>query len=385
MSDQLRSSDLRDIVAALQDITELHSLGLELNIDSSKLKEIERNHLGDLNRQKTEVIEYWLRNSRDASYTTLANAVERMGGYARLAERLSKLGKEKQRDEQPSHEGTPQRKATRTHSLNSCEKCNILILGKAGDGKSMLGNRISNSDGNFKLNCGMSPQTCVGVAVINSETRSKNYLINIYDHNGLFEGVCTMRELSSIIPSSLNLVLFVLKSEHRFNQKEREILKAVTSEWQISRISAVVLTHCEGLSEEKRAILIGEFKKDHPSIAELMGKGIYAVGFPDSSLVKGDTELSISIEDDKAKLRKLIYSCDEPVHIFCPGSRQLPPIEQSSILEIYPPRIERRLPEIESGRAPQTENRQLQTESQHVPDTQPPQTDSGKPSRCSLS
>lgn len=321
MTDQLRSSDLRDIVAALQDITELHSLGLELNIDSSKLKEIERNHPGELNRQKTEVIEYWLRNS-DASWTTLANAVERMGGHARLAERLSKLGKEQQRDEQPSHEGTPQRKATRTHSLNSCENCNILILGKAGHGKSMLGNRISNSDGNFKLNCGICPQTCVGVAVINSETRSKNYLVNIYDHNGLFEGVCTRRALSSRIPSSLNLVLFVLKSGHRFNQKETEILESVSSEWQISRISALVLTHCECLSEEERAILIGQFKRDHPSVAQLMGKGIHAVGFPDSSHVKGETGLSESIEDDRTKLRKLIYSCDEPVHIFCPEDRR---------------------------------------------------------------
>ena len=37
---------------------------------------IERNHPRDIDQQKTEVVKYWLRNSPDASWTTLANAVE---------------------------------------------------------------------------------------------------------------------------------------------------------------------------------------------------------------------------------------------------------------------------------------------------------------------
>jgi hypothetical protein len=37
--------------------------------------------------------------------------------------------------------------------------------------------------------------------------------------------------------------------------------------------------HCE----EERGEMIKQFKKDHPSITELMGKGILAIGFPDSS------------------------------------------------------------------------------------------------------
>ena len=380
MTDLLDISNLGDVLAVLEEVSNPYRLGIQLNIDSSILGTIERNHRGDIDRQKTEVIEYWLRNSPYASWTTLANAVERMGGHARL---VRKLRKEKQRGEQLSHQGTPQRKPSRTHSLNSCEKCNILILGKAGHGKSMLGNRISNSDGNFKLNCDICPQTCTGVAMITSETQSKNYLINIFDHDGLFEGVCTISELSSRIPPSLNLVLFVLKSGHNFNQREREILGTVTSEWQISQISALVLTHCECLSEEEREILIGEVRKNHPSVAKLMGKGILAVGFPDSSHVIGETELSETIENDKAKLRKLIYSCDEPVRIFCPESRQLPQIKRHSILETHPPRIERRLPAIESGCTPQTERRQLlQTENRHIPHAPP---EKGRPSHCLVS
>ena len=61
--------------------------------------------------------------------------------------------------------------------------------------------------------------------------------------------------------------------------------------------------------------MIEQFKKDHPSIAELMGKGILAVGFPDSSHIQPGSPLSESVDEDKANLRQLIYSCDEPVHV----------------------------------------------------------------------
>jgi hypothetical protein len=116
----------------------------------------------------------------------------------------------------------------------------------------------------------------------------------------------------------VNLFIFVLKRGCDFDESEMEILRSVVSEWQISGISALVLTHCERLSEKERGEMIEQFKKDHPSIAELMGKGILAVGFPDSSHVQPGSPLSQRVEEDKANLRKLIYSCDEPCSF--PGS-----------------------------------------------------------------
>ena len=44
------------------------------------------------------MIKYWLRNSPDPSWSTLANAVERMGGHANLVERLR--SKEKKIEEE---------------------------------------------------------------------------------------------------------------------------------------------------------------------------------------------------------------------------------------------------------------------------------------------
>ena len=95
----------------------------------------------------------------------------------------------------------------------------------------------------------------------------------------------------------------------------RMALDNIMSEWQISEISAVVLTHCEHLSEEEREKMIEQFKKDHPSVAELMGKGILAVGFPDSSHIQPGSGFSQSVEIDENKMRQFIYSCGKDVII----------------------------------------------------------------------
>ena len=50
------------------------------------------------------------------------------------------------------------------------------------------------------------------------------------------------------------------------------ILEEVINKWQISEITALVLTHCEHLAEQEREKMIEQFKKDHQSVTELMGK-----------------------------------------------------------------------------------------------------------------
>ena len=66
----------------------------------------------------------------------------------------------------------------------------------------------------------------------------------------MFEGASSIDRLSSAVPKQLNLVVFVLKRGCDFDKNEVAILKSVMSEWKISRVSALVLTHCERLSEE---------------------------------------------------------------------------------------------------------------------------------------
>ena len=331
MATKLSISDLRDILAVLKELSEPYQLGIQLNIPSSTLKTIEKNHPGNIDRLKIEVIEYWLCNSPNTSWTTLANAVERLGGHANLVQRLGgyaevrkTLREEELSSEDPSLPLCSQRyyapmtgfqsSPVSTICLETCVDRDVLLLGKMGNGKSTLGNRMLNYDGCFMINNQKCNQTCKGSAILSSTVQCKNYKINIYDHDGLFEGVSSIDTFSSDIPKDLNLVIFVLKHGHSFDAKERQILSTVMSEWKISRISALVLTHCEHLSEQERERMIKQFKENHPSITELMGKGILAVGFPGYSHVQSGSQLSQSVEDEK-KVRQLIYSCDEKIII----------------------------------------------------------------------
>ena len=323
MTDNLSVSDLADVLTALQDFTEPYQLGIQLNINLSTLKAIEKNHRRDINRQKTEVIEYWLHNLPDASWTTLANAVARMGGHARLIEDL-RGRMEEQNIEEPFPSSSRQYKSRTRYILSSSPRpiyvesgmnFNVLLLGKMGHGKSTLGNRMVNYDGCFKINSQEFPQAHNGSALLTSVSQCKNYKINVHDYDGLFEDANSIDTLFYEIPDVLDLVIFVLKQGRSFDEDSRAILKAVMNRWKISRISALVLTHCERLSEEERGEMIEQFKKDRPSVAELMGKGILAVGFPDNFHVQHDLQLSQRVEDDEKKLRQLIYLCDERVNI----------------------------------------------------------------------
>ena len=67
---------------------EWYQLGVQLEIPSSTLSTIEINHPRDALRCMTEVINRWLQNAPDCSWTKLAQAVEAMGVHAALAEKL---------------------------------------------------------------------------------------------------------------------------------------------------------------------------------------------------------------------------------------------------------------------------------------------------------
>ena len=324
--------DLSEILPLLKEIAKPYELGIQLKIDVAELDTIVINHRGDIGRQKAEVIKYWQRNSPDPSWTALAKAVERMGGHAGLVRRLLReqtslkshyLDASICRSRLPSFDVEADVSNYASISVTSslgiclerCENRNVLLLGKMGHGKSTLGNKILSYDGCFKINNQKRSQTRDGSATLWSASQHKNYEVVLYDHDGLLEGDSSINTLSSKLPRDLNLVIFVLKCGRSFDEDEREILKSVVSEWHISRISALVLTHCEHISEEEREEMIKQFKKKNPSVAELLGKGVLAVGFPDNSHIQLGSELSKSVEDDKKKVRRLIYSCDQKVNI----------------------------------------------------------------------
>ena len=65
-----------------------YQLGLQLDIPPATLSTIENDHPRDAQRRMTEVITMWHRNAPECSWANLAQAVEAMGDYAALAEKL---------------------------------------------------------------------------------------------------------------------------------------------------------------------------------------------------------------------------------------------------------------------------------------------------------
>ena len=74
---------MREVTAA-----NWHQLGVQLEIDLATLNTIEYNYHRDAQRCMTEVITWWLRNAPECSWAKLAQAMEAMGSYTVLAEKL---------------------------------------------------------------------------------------------------------------------------------------------------------------------------------------------------------------------------------------------------------------------------------------------------------
>lgn len=71
----------------LKEITDPHELGMHLGLKEEELKKIETEH-PTIKRQKCEIIYHWKRNFKPHSWKALADAVEKMGDHANLAEKL---------------------------------------------------------------------------------------------------------------------------------------------------------------------------------------------------------------------------------------------------------------------------------------------------------
>jgi hypothetical protein len=202
----LSISDLADVLAALTEVTKLYQLGIQLKIDSSELDAIEKNHPRDIDRlQKTEVVKYWLRNSPDASWTTLANAVEGMRGHARLTWTLrekeqSTMGNSIERTLSRRISTSSESLASTLLSLDECVPRNILLVGRMGHSTSTLGNRMLDRDGWFKINDQRCPQIAHSSAMISSASQLKDYKVEVYDYSGLFEGASPIVKRSSAVP-----------------------------------------------------------------------------------------------------------------------------------------------------------------------------------------
>ena len=76
------------ILRDTKEVTDWYALGIYLGVECSILKRIEKNCSGDIERCKTEVVNFWLRNDSKPTWSKLAGAVEDMGEHANVVQTL---------------------------------------------------------------------------------------------------------------------------------------------------------------------------------------------------------------------------------------------------------------------------------------------------------
>ena len=83
-----------NILRKLEEITNPYNFGLQLGIDSKVLDRIDKDHKNDIERQRSEIITYWYRNTKKSERTwgSLADAIGRLGGHSNLEAELRQLG-----------------------------------------------------------------------------------------------------------------------------------------------------------------------------------------------------------------------------------------------------------------------------------------------------
>ena len=79
---------LKQILRDTKEVTNWFSLGIQLDIETSDLKRIERQFGGDTERCKIEVIHFWLHHNPEPTWSKLALAVHDMGGHAKVVQTL---------------------------------------------------------------------------------------------------------------------------------------------------------------------------------------------------------------------------------------------------------------------------------------------------------
>ena len=220
-----------------------------------------------------------------------------------------------------------------TTSVSRMHKRNVVVLGKTGAGKSTIANKIlettdeRTSDRPFEVSHAVMTSVTEGTTASTAVLRTSEgveYLVQVVDTVGLFDtrpdrsNITIMREIKSYfkerLPDGLNLVLFVFK-QGRWTEEEQKTFDFISSHFvaEVSSISALVITGCDGYTDEMKANLISEFRRLQPKIADFMKQGIHPVAFPDITKLKAQIQEAHEQYQkiDQDILRKLVYSSKE--------------------------------------------------------------------------
>ena len=196
---------------------------------------------------------------------------------------------------------------------------NVVILGKVGSGKKTLGNRIVDAD---KFPCESQTLGTRNVATnyIVHETENAVYRILTVDTESLQTPYNDpKRHILDKHNEVIHLILFVIPKGIYTDESHQSYVHVVKNLGdQAKRVSALVVTHCEGMTDQQRQVVLDRFQNDRRclKLVDFMGKGLHAVGFPDISTSPPDAKgiLQNAIDTDEEAIRKLVEQCDDPLN-----------------------------------------------------------------------
>ena len=207
---------------------------------------------------------------------------------------------------------------------------NIVIVGKIGTGKATIANQIF-GEKMFEVSGWMHSVTKSTGVVFKSEPLEKDarvrYNILVMNTVGMHvSDTLSQRHITAAIESFLDqcqsgihLVLFVFKNDRFCIQDEEAFNNFIKCRFaeDLSEISALFITCCEGLHPTAQQEIRDEFRSNHrlKQITEFMKKGIFTVGFPNTEVVRKELKCPYEegIKADRERLMNLIMAeCKQP-------------------------------------------------------------------------
>lgn len=189
---------------------------------------------------------------------------------------------------------------------------NVVILGKVGSGKKTLGNRIAGKD-IFQHESALGA-TNAGTHYKQHTKGDMLYQILTVDTEGLQTGYNDPIPYIRKTFSKIHLIIFVIANGRYTDESHRSLTIATKSlPPQAKSLCVLVITHCEGLTKEQLQGIVTEFKDDARTsqVTGLMEKGIFPVGFPDTSKLPPQLKqlYENGIVEDEKIIRQLVDGC----------------------------------------------------------------------------
>ena len=196
---------------------------------------------------------------------------------------------------------------------------NIVILGKVASGKRTLGNHICGAEV-FHQEKGVLGARDVGSHYGELTRDNTHFRILTIDTESVKTGYNDPVPLIEEKFERIHSIIVVIANGRYTDESHASLLFTLESLSQkVKPISALVITHCEGLTDAQKNDTTMEFQTNPRGslVVSFMKKGVHAVGFPDTSALPSSIKsvMQNGVFEDEKKIMKLVENCEYPLTV----------------------------------------------------------------------